>query len=200
MSTKLLAILLLIYLLGLLLLRRHRHGLLGYLWGAFGLAAVVVMAGQIGGWNEPLGGLQANLLVGLGNAFGLGLETLGAGTIVVPDPTGWSILQIGVECSSLIEAAVFTGLMLFYPRFPPGERLLRLTAGLGVTLLVNLVRLAVIMGMVMTLGKPAVPWAHAVVGRLVFFVGVVVVYWRMMTMPTLRWVRRDLEVSGRMVT
>jgi hypothetical protein len=53
--------------------------------------------------------------------------------------------------------------------------------------------------MVMTLGKPAVPWAHAVVGRLVFFVGIVIVYWRMLTLPTLRVVRRDLEVSGRSV-
>ena len=198
MSTGVLAAVVMVYLLGLLLLRQQRHGLLGYVWGAFGFAAVLILASQIGGWNRPFGALQANLLVGLGNLFGLGLESLEGASIVVPDPTGWSILQIGIECSTLIEASVFTGLMLFYPRFPPGERLLRLTAGLGATFLINIARLAVIIGMVMTLGKPAVPWAHAIVGRLVFFVGVVVVYWRMMTMPTLRWVRRDLEVSGRM--
>jgi hypothetical protein len=33
----------------------------------------------------------------------------------------------------------------------------------------------------------------------VFFVGIVFVYWRMLTLPTIRFVRRDLEVSGRAV-
>jgi exosortase/archaeosortase family protein len=124
---------------------------------------------------------------------------LAPATLLVPDPTGWSVLQIGLECSTLIEASVFAGLLLFYPRLPPRDRALRLGAGLGATFLINLARLAVIIGMVMILGKPAVPWAHAVVGRMVFFVGIVIVYWRMLTLPTLRLVRRDMEVSGRSV-
>lgn len=186
-----------VYVMGLLALRRVRHGLIAYVWGAFGLAALFVLAAQMGRWYEPFGGLQARILATLGNSFGLGLSTLEPAYLVVLDPTGWSVMTVGVECSTLIEAAVFAGLLLFYPRFPTGERLLRLVAGLGFTFLINLARLAVIVGLVATLGKPAVPLAHAVVGRLIFFVGVVIVYWRMMTMPTLRMVRRDLEVSGR---
>jgi exosortase family protein XrtG len=131
--------------------------------------------------------------------FGLTLQSLGTAELVVPDPTGWSILSIGIECSTLIEASVFAGLLLFYPRFPASDRLLRLLAGVGATFLINLARLAVIVGMVATLGKAAVPLAHTFVGRMVFFIGIVVVYWRMLTMPTLRLVRRDLEISGRAV-
>lgn len=197
MTTSHLAALALVYLAGLVVLRRQRHGLIGYAWTSFGLAAILILAGQIGGWERPLGALQISLLALLGNAFGIQLAQLEPGSVVVPDPTGWSVLTIGVECSTLIEASVFAGLMLFYPRFAPGERVLRLTAGLGATFLVNLARLAVIIGMVATLGKPAVPAAHAIVGRLVFFVGIVIVYWRMLTLPTLRMVRRDLEVTGR---
>ncbi len=199
MSTGALSLAVALYLVGLLLLRKQRYGLLGYLWGAFGFAALLVLAGLIGQWNEALGELQAGILVALGSIFGLGLEVLAKTSIVTPDPSGWSVLNIGIECSSLIEASVFAGLLLFYPRFPPGERMLRLMAGLGATFLLNLARLSIIVGMVATLGKPAVPWAHTVVGRLIFFLGIVVVYWRMMTMPTLRLVRRDLEVSGRAV-
>jgi exosortase family protein XrtG len=199
MTNSLLAALLGIYLIGLLALRRMRFGLIGYVWGAFGLAALFILASQIGQWNLPLGSLEANIVVALANALGMHLAFLDPASLIVPDPTGWSIMRIGVECSTLIEAAVFGGLMMFYPRFPPGERLVRLTAGLGATFLINLARLSVIVGMVTTMGKPAVPWAHAVVGRLVFFIGVVTVYWRMMTLPTLRMVRRDLEVSGRAV-
>ncbi len=186
-----------VYLAGLLLLRRQRHGLLGYVWSAFGFAAILVLAGQLGDWNRPLGNLQASILMGLGSVFGLGIGTLESTSLVIPDPSGWSVLQIGIECSTLIEASVFAGLMLFYPRFPTDERLLRLTAGLGATFLINLARLSVIIGMVMILGKPAVPWAHTIVGRLVFFLGIVIVYWRMLTLPTLRLIRRDLEVTGR---
>lgn len=199
MSTDLLAVIAAIYLLGLILLRRVKHALLGYLWSAFGLAVVLVLMGQIGGWNEPLGSLQANLLVAISAWFGLSLEALGRATLVVPDPSGWSILSIGIECSTLIEASVFAGILLFYPRFSARERLLRLTAGLGATFVINIARLAIIVGMIGTFGKPAVPLAHAVVGRLVFFLGIVIVYWRMLTMPTLRLVRRDLEVTGRSV-
>jgi exosortase family protein XrtG len=199
MTTSGLALAIAVYLIGLLALRRARFSLLGYLWGAFGLAAVLILTGQQAGWNVPLGDLQGSLLVGIGKALGSRFEMLAPATLLVPDPTGWSVLQIGLECSTLIEASVFAGLLLFYPRLPPRDRALRLGAGLGATFLINLARLAVIIGMVMILGKPAVPWAHAVVGRLVFFVGIVVVYWRMLTLPTLRLVRRDMEVSGRSV-
>jgi exosortase family protein XrtG len=199
MTTGILAAALAAYLIGLLLIRRRRWGLVGYLWSAFGLAALIILIGSFGDWHEPLGAFQASLLTTASSWFGVALTTLDRATLVVPDPTGWSVLQIGIECSTLIELSVFAGLILFYPRFPAEERLLRLLLGVAATLAINMLRLGVIVLMVSTLGKPAVPWAHAVVARLVFFVGVVYVYWRMLTLPTLWMVRRDLEVSGRAV-
>ena len=199
MTTTHVALAAILYLVGLLALRAQRSRLIGYLWSAFGLAALLFMLGILGEWNLPLGALQASALTAVAGVFGVKLAALGPATLIVPDPTGWSVLGIGVECSTLIEGSVFLGLMLFYPRFPAGERLLRIGIGLAATVLVNLVRLGVIVLIVTTLGKPAVPWAHAVVARLVFFAGIVYVYWRMMTLPTLTMIRRDLEVSGRSV-
>ena len=197
MTSTGLAIGLAVYVVGLIALRKARYGLIAYLWGAFGLAALLILTAQMGNWSGPVGAIQASTLTFLANTVGFPLRTIDSANLVVPDPTGWSIMAIGIECSTVIEAAVFGGLMLFYPRFSASERLLRLGVGLGATFLINLARLSVIIAMVTILGKPAVPLAHAVVGRLVFFVGIVFVYWRMMTMPTLRIVRRDLEVSGR---
>lgn len=197
MSTFALSIFCAVYLAGLLLLRKARIGLLAYLWDSFGLAAILIFAGQIGGWNAPLGALQAWIVAWVGNLFGAGLQIVEGGGLVVPDPTGWSILQVGIECSAMIEMSIFVGLMLFYPRLPAGERLGRIGAGVLATIAINLVRLAVIAVMVAALGKPIVPWAHAIVGRLVFFVGVLYLYWRMMTLPTLKLVRRELEVTQR---
>jgi exosortase family protein XrtG len=197
MSPLALSIFCAVYLAGILLLRKARKGLLAYLWDAFGLAAILIFAGQIGGWNAPLGTLQAWILVLISNLVGGGLQLVEGGGMVVPDPTGWSILQVGIECSALIEISIFIGLMLFYPRLPASERLGRIGVGVLATLAINLVRLAIIAGMVATLGKPIIPWAHAVVGRLVFFAGILYLYWLMLTVPTLKIVRRELEVTRR---
>jgi exosortase family protein XrtG len=185
------------FLAGLLLLRKARKGLIAYLWGAFGLAAIVIFAGQLGAWNEPLGTLQVGVLVLVSRLFGGPLQMVPGGGLVVPDPTGWSILQVGIECSALIEIAIFSGLILFYPRLTASERLGRMAVGAAATILINLVRLAVIALLVATFGKPIVPWAHAIIGRLVFFAGVLYLYWRMLTLPTLTLVRRELEVTRR---
>lgn len=198
MSILVLALFVAVYLVGLVILRKKRMGLIGYVWGAFGLAATLIFAGQIGGWNIPLGAAQAWVLQQASNLIGGGLRTVGPeGALVVPDPTGWSILQVGIECSALIEMSIFAGLLLFYPRIPSGERLKRLVIGVLATILINLVRLTIIVVMVATLGKPAIPWAHAVVGRLVFFVGILFLYWQMLTMPTLFIIRRGMETTHR---
>jgi exosortase family protein XrtG len=197
MTTLVLSVFAGVYLAGLLLLRKARKGLLAYLWGAFGMAAILIFAGQIGNWNSSLGAVQAQILALASALVGGGLQTVAGGGLVVPDPTGWSILQIGIECSALIEISIFISLMLFYPRFPAGERLIRIAIGVLATLAINLIRLVIIAAMVATLGKPAVPWAHAVVGRLVFFAGILFLYWRMLTLPTLSIVRRELEVTRR---
>jgi exosortase family protein XrtG len=186
-----------VYAAGLLLFRKSRRGLIAYLWGAFGLSAILIFAGQIGEWNAPLGIFQAWVLVAASNLVGFGLQIIQGGGLVVPDPTGWSILQVGIECSALIEMSIFIGLILFYPRLPAGVRLGRIGVGVLATIAINLVRLAIIVVMVATLGKPVVPWAHAVVGRLVFFVGILFLYWRLLTLPTLKLVRRELEVTQR---
>jgi len=110
-----------VYLAGLLVLRKARKGLIAYLWGAFGFAAILIFAGQLGSWNEPLGTLQVWLLVLLSGLVGGPLQMVPGGGLVVPDPTGWSILQVGIECSALIESAIFAGLMLFYPRLPASD-------------------------------------------------------------------------------
>ncbi|HLF01319.1 MAG TPA: hypothetical protein VI547_05050 [Anaerolineales bacterium] len=199
MTTQSISVLAAIYLVGMVILRQSRFGLIGYLWSAFGFTALGVLISQIGQWNVALGRVEAGHMVALFGWMGLQVGGSDRASIIVPDPTGWSVLNIGVECSALIEAFIFTGLLLFYPRFTTGERIQRLFLGLAATYLINLIRMAVIVGMIHWLGKEAAPIAHAIVARLIFFAGVVVVYWYLLTLPTLRVVRRELEVSGRAV-
>lgn len=191
-----LSALVLVYLVGLIVVYRQQRYLLRYLWGSFGLVAIIVIAGRIWGWYQPMGVIEAKVLTYIGTWFNFKLESLESASLLVPTPEGWSVLQIGIECSTFIESAVFTGLLLFYPRIPLQSRLLRLVAGLVAIFIINLGRLGFIIGIVTTLGGPAVPWAHAIVGRLLFFIGIVAVFWWIFTIPTLQTVRADLEIRS----
>ena len=199
MTTQLLSVLAALYIAGMVMLRKSRFGLFGYLGRAFGCTALGVMIAQVGQWNVGLGRVEARTLMTLFGWMGLQIGGSDGASVIVPDPTGWSVLNIGVECSALIEAFIFTGLLLFYPRVPAGQRIERLLIGLAATYLINLVRMAVIIAMIHWLGKEAASLAHAVVARLIFFLGIVVVYWYLLTLPTLHVVRRELEITGRAV-
>jgi exosortase family protein XrtG len=193
MNAVLLIPLILAYAAGLFLLRRNRHGLVTFVWGAVGFSVIVILVGLEFGWNVGIGSLEAALTTGIFQTIGMDVSTLGPATVVVADSTGWSILRIGVECSTLVEGAVFSGLMLFYPRFSNSDRILRLTAGVGGTFVINMLRIGLIVTVISIFGKPAAALAHTVIGRLVFFVGIVVIYWRLFTLPTLHIIRGDLN-------
>jgi len=196
MTPGTLSVLVLVYLVGLIIVYRQQRYLLRYLWGSFGLVAIIVIAGRIWGWYQPMGVIEAKVLTYIGTWFNFNLESLESASLLVPTPEGWSVLNIGLECSTFIESSVFTGLLLFYPRIPLLNRLLRLVTGLVAIFIINLIRLGFIIGIVATLGGPAVPWAHAIVGRLLFFIGIVAVFWWIFTLPTLQTVRGDIGIRS----
>ena len=66
MTNGWLSLAVLVYVAGLVILRQKRQGLLGYVWGAFGLAGLIVLFGEFGGWNVPLGAVQVDALAWLG--------------------------------------------------------------------------------------------------------------------------------------
>ena len=186
-----------VYVLGLVLLRRARYQLVGYLWSAFGLATLGILWAQLSQWNVALGRVEAGALVRLFGWTGLEVGGVERSSLIVTDPAGWSMLNIGLECSTLVESFIFAGLLLFYPRFTAVQRAGRLATGLAAIFAVNLIRLAIIIGMIMWLGKPGAVMGHAVVGRLVFFAGMILVYWQMLTLPTLQMVRQGLQHPSR---
>jgi exosortase family protein XrtG len=198
MNVWLLQLLLVIYLLGIVSLQRRHWSLLLYLWSAFGLAFLIIQFAVLQNWHAALASLEASQLTGIMNALGVQLQLVDRTMLMVPDSTGWSGLRIGVESSTLIELSVLAGLLLFYPKQTPRQRSVFLMIGLTGTYVLNLLRLMVIVGMILIWGKPAVPLAHTVVGRLLYFGGVVMLYWFLMTRPTLRTVYDVMKGSGRL--
>jgi exosortase family protein XrtG len=196
MTWELLQLLCLIYIVGLLFLRRRKWRLAAYVWGAGGLSFLVIHLTVLMGWNEQIAWLEASHVQSIMRLFGVELRTFSNVSLMVPDPTGWTGLSITEECSSLIEFSAFLGLLLFYPRIPLTQRASFIVIGALGTYVLNLIRILIIVGMIIIYGKPIVPLAHAVVGRAVYFVGIIILYWYLLTRPTLVMVRRTIEISG----
>jgi len=199
MSWLQLQLLTVVYIAGTLAIYRKRWYLFAYIWAAFGFAFVFIHLSLLQEWNMALAALEASHTEMIMAPLGLTLTFLDDVTLLVPDPTGWSSLRFSIECSTLIELSVFSGLVLFYPRFTLRRRWSYLALGVIGTYLLNLLRVVVIVVLIHIWGKPMVPVAHAVIGRLVYFAGVIALYWFILTKPTLAMVRRSIEVSGRAV-
>jgi exosortase family protein XrtG len=196
MSWSLLQLLLVIYIVGLALIQRWQWGLTFYLWGAFGFTFLFVHLSLLQGWNVVLSSIEAEHSRLIAALIGIQIQAVNQVILLIPEATGWTGLNIGIECSTLIEVAVFMGLMLFYPRLTLQQRSTYFVLGLLGTYLLNLLRIMVIVVMVVIWGKSAVPFAHAVVARLIYFIGVVMLYWFLFTRPTLLIIRRGIEASG----
>lgn len=184
---------LLLYIAGGFVWYRERHWLLFYLWGSAGITIMLIYLSITLGWETALEQLE---IVHTSWLISPWIETAGSegSNLMVTTPTGWTLLRIGIECSAVIEISALLGLMLFYPRFEPSRKLATILIGSAATYALNIFRLMVIAAMTFYIGNQAVIVAHTVVGRMIFFVGVVALYWYLITRPTLNTISVDISM------
>lgn len=119
-------------------------------------------------------------VVGMLTGFYTVAPTLGIIHIV----SGQSAINLFItyECSALIELAAYIALVLFFPFFKNLQQLLKLL-GFGVIylLLANMLRLTVTALIIHFLGLPSLIWAHVIVGRLIFYVLTIILYFYVFT-------------------
>jgi len=115
--------------------------------------------------------------------------------LVVVGRVGWTIIEVGIECSGLLELAAFAALLIFYPGLGGLRRFGLMAAGLAATYVINIVRLLVIITFLHLGGKNTIFLAHTVIGRGVFFVLVVAVYWFVFTRAALKTVRERVDAA-----
>jgi len=117
--------------------------------------------------------------------------------LVVVQKIGWTVLEVGVESSGVLEMCVLSSLLLFYPGWSWKRRLLNLTIGLISTWGANIARMMVIVLLLSEMGKPVLVVAHTFIGKVVFFAITVAIYWVLITRPTVWIVARLLRERGR---
>jgi exosortase family protein XrtG len=111
--------------------------------------------------------------------------------MVVTQDVGWTLLKVGVESSGLLEMIVFISLLLFYPGQTVGQRVRSIIIGCSLTWLANVLRVLLIIAMLQLFGKESLVIAHSLVGKGVFFVLTIAMYWYLLTGPTVRMLSRS---------
>ncbi|GAB4501178.1 MAG: hypothetical protein Fur0035_07190 [Anaerolineales bacterium] len=104
--------------------------------------------------------------------------------LVITQNVGWTVLQIGVESSGMLESIVVVSLVLFYPGWSSARRIFSVLAGLFMTWGANILRLMIIVVLLHWLGKPVLVIAHTFLAKAAFFGMTVAIYWFLITRPT----------------
>lgn len=202
MTWALAATLILAWALAVFFFRANRVWLPYYLLGSVGLAFIVIFVGRA----TPVQGFMetgvALATFGVANAIGIparifendanSLMIFVIGQLVGNDH-GWTMVRITIECSSLLETGVIGGMVGFYPGWTIRRRIGLVLLGTAATYLANIVRMTVIIGTLHLFGKDSLFVAHTIVGRAVFFVLIIAIFWYIITLPTMRSVFSKLQ-------
>ena len=188
--------------LAVMFFRANRIWLLYYLTGSIGLAFIVIFVGRA----TPLQGLLesgvATSTFLMTNLMGIPARIFEADTSslmifvvgqLVGHDNGWTMVRVTIECSSLLETGIISGMVGFYPAWSVRKRLILVALGVFAAFVANIIRLAVIIWTLHFFGKDSLFIAHTVVGRAVFFVLIIAIFWYMITLPTMRVVAKKLQ-------
>ena len=182
---------------GVLFFRLNRIWLPYYVLGSVGLAFILIYIGR----NTPIEGwLQVAVAYGVhGVSQIVGIPTAtfesapGALLVLIDQEAGWTMLQVSVESSGLLESGVVAGMLMFYPAWAMRTRLMYTLVALVLTYIANIIRLMFIVGALHYMGKDSLLVSHTIIGRAVFFIAVIAIYWYLLSRPTLGVVRKKLD-------
>jgi exosortase family protein XrtG len=193
--------LVLLWVAGVAFFHWQRIWILYYALGAVGLALLLV--GVVQRFVPRGSGFEAATAYGahyLANVFGIPTRIFQAApdtvlVMVISQEIGWTALQVGVECSGLLETAIFVGLLAFYPGWSLKHKAAAIIYGTIATYLANLARMLLIISIMHSMGKDWLLIAHTLVGKFAFFALIIVIYWYVLTLPTIAHLRRQQQAK-----
>jgi len=172
-------ILIIVWLYLLSVLKRGKLGFFYFIFGAVGLFLLIItnveliMQPYIQGTTYVIGTIGK--LLNIFDAFP------SSGIFFVTHPRGSMSLYLDLECSGIIELSVFTSLILFFPLFSKTGRFLNALKGCLFIYLFNVARILLILVTLKYCGMNLYPLAHSFVGRIVFYVLTIILYFNIFT-------------------
>lgn len=188
MQLVVLALVVAVWLFVLRTLRRADLKFWHYIVGAIGLF-IIMMVFLRPVATEPLAGVVTALAGLIGRATGTFEAFFKYSVIYVPTAGSSITLQIDMECSGIIESMAFVSLLAFYEVYSPYERVGVGALGLAILVLANVLRIVVICEIVHFFGPDAYNMAHTYIGRILFYVITVALYFYVFTKPQIKSMR-----------
>ena len=153
-----------------------------YLLGSCGIFLILLIL--VRPWLVlPLARLIAAIAGIFGKVTGFYQAYYRYGVIFIESLNGAITVNIDLECSGFIEISAFISLLAFYGIYNIPERIYIGVVGTLYTMLTNALRIAVICTMIHFLGTDYYYVAHTIVGRIVFYVLQVILYFFVFTKP-----------------
>jgi len=120
------------------------------------------------------------------------------GLVYISNAANPVVMSIDYECSGIIETCAFISLVIFFPIFERKEKVFYAVFGLIYIYLINVLRLIVVIVIVHFGGGNTFFLAHSIVGRLIFYVLIIVLYYNTFTYSQLaRGIYRNFVDGGR---
>jgi len=165
----------------LLLLNRANLKFWNYLVGACGFFLICMTFRPF--VAMPLARTVAALAGIVGNLTGTFSAFYKYGVIFISSAAGSISVRIDLECSGIIEISAFLALLAFFRVYSIPERIYIGLIGTVYTILSNALRLIIICLMIHYLGTDYYFMAHTIVGRLVFYLLQILLYFFVFTKP-----------------
>lgn len=105
------------------------------------------------------------------------------GIIFINSSSGSITLQIDFECSGIIEIMAYLSLLVFFRVYTKHERVFLSIAGVAYIMIANALRVLVICEAIYFFGPEVYHVSHAIIGRIVFYVLSIVLYFFVFTKP-----------------
>lgn len=101
--------------------------------------------------------------------------------LVLSVPHGVVHLMIDYECSGIIETTAFLSLLTFFPIYTRQDKIKLAIIGFLWIYLANVARLVLVGVTVHFLGPACLFWVHGVLGRLIFYILTIILYYNVFT-------------------
>ncbi|WP_127849032.1 exosortase family protein XrtG [Lacticaseibacillus hulanensis] len=130
----------------------------------------------------------------LGHLTGWCLVILKTGLVYIVNVGNPVTMSIDFECSGIIETCALIALIAFFPTYQRKEKVFYAVFGLFYIYLSNVIRLMTVVTIVHFGGGSLFFLAHSIIGRLVFYALVIVLYYNVFTYSQLaRGIYRSLS-------
>lgn len=136
--------------------------------------------------NHWLGILITKIMEIIAGASGA-FEVYASNSLLLIDAKdGMVSMLINYECSGIIELLVYTSLVIFFPFVTKGKKIWALIWGNIYITICNIIRLLCIIGIVKWQGISWYNIGHTIIGRIIFFVMMIVLYYIVFTKNQLK--------------